>query len=208
MRGQIKAIPTFYKGVEFRSRLEARWACFFDSASIEWVYEPEGFSFNGKRYLPDFYFPKWKLYAEIKPAQSEEASDICREFTGASGRAIVLLDGAPWDVPENHLRIYDLFCHDLGDSSGGASSWSVYWVGFERDQEARLCLHRPDNYKTLYANHFEDELGCLEDGSDSRWNPCICQYNFDFAKSAKFEHGEKPDFNKYMQKLGRSEGWL
>ena len=26
-----KAIPTFYNGIEFRSRLEARWAIFFDN---------------------------------------------------------------------------------------------------------------------------------------------------------------------------------
>jgi hypothetical protein len=26
----MKAIPTIYQGVEYRSRLEARWAAFFD----------------------------------------------------------------------------------------------------------------------------------------------------------------------------------
>lgn len=51
----IKAIQTRYKGYNFRSRLEARWAVFFDALGIKWEYEPEGFELpNGERYLPDF----------------------------------------------------------------------------------------------------------------------------------------------------------
>ena len=42
----LKAIETFYNGYRFRSRLEARWAVFFDSAGIEYVYEPEGFKLD------------------------------------------------------------------------------------------------------------------------------------------------------------------
>lgn len=37
------AIPTTYKGVTFRSKLEARWAVFFDTLGIEWEYEPQGY---------------------------------------------------------------------------------------------------------------------------------------------------------------------
>jgi hypothetical protein len=50
MNYTIKSHPTFYKDVLFRSRLEARWAAFFDLAGWEWEYEPvdlEGWS-------PDF----------------------------------------------------------------------------------------------------------------------------------------------------------
>lgn len=39
----IKAIETGYKGFRFRSRLEARWAIFFDVLDVPWEYEPEGF---------------------------------------------------------------------------------------------------------------------------------------------------------------------
>jgi len=35
----ITAIPTEYAGCTFRSRLEARWAVFFDAMRIEWQYE-------------------------------------------------------------------------------------------------------------------------------------------------------------------------
>ena len=51
----IAAIPTEYKGYRFRSRLEARWAVFFDLCGMQWEYEPEGFSLgDGRGYLPDF----------------------------------------------------------------------------------------------------------------------------------------------------------
>lgn len=39
----IKAIETKYKGYRFRSRLEARWAVFFDALGVRWEYEIEGF---------------------------------------------------------------------------------------------------------------------------------------------------------------------
>lgn len=59
LKGQrmtIKAIETRYKGYRFRSRLEARWAVFFDALGLEWKYEPEGFELqDGTRYLPDFW---------------------------------------------------------------------------------------------------------------------------------------------------------
>ena len=39
----MKAIQTEYKGYLFRSRLEARWAVFFDACGVRWEYEPEGY---------------------------------------------------------------------------------------------------------------------------------------------------------------------
>ena len=50
----IKAIETVYNGYRFRSRLEARWAVFFDALGLEYEYEPEGFSLGAGGYLPDF----------------------------------------------------------------------------------------------------------------------------------------------------------
>jgi len=62
----IQAIETEYKGYRFRSRLEARWAVFFDEAGICWEYEKEGFEFDDMRYLPDFYLPESNVWVEIK----------------------------------------------------------------------------------------------------------------------------------------------
>jgi len=50
----IGAIPTRYRSCWFRSRLEARWAVFFDRMGIGWQYEPQGYYVGGKPYLPDF----------------------------------------------------------------------------------------------------------------------------------------------------------
>jgi len=66
----IKAIETRYAGYHFRSRLEARWAVFFDSLKIKYRYEPEGFKFDGECYLPDFYLPDLRMFAEVKPDAS------------------------------------------------------------------------------------------------------------------------------------------
>lgn len=60
----IKAIPTTYSGVNFRSRLEARWAAFFDLAGIRWDYEP----LDMEGWTPDFRLDLQEpLYAEVKP---------------------------------------------------------------------------------------------------------------------------------------------
>lgn len=61
-------IETFYNGTNYRSRLEARYAVLFDSLKLEYVYEPECFiTYNGFKYTPDFYLPKYNIYVEIKP---------------------------------------------------------------------------------------------------------------------------------------------
>ena len=58
----IKAIETEYDGHRFRSRLEARWAVFFNAIGLAYEYEIEGFEMDGTRYLPDFYIPSFLLY--------------------------------------------------------------------------------------------------------------------------------------------------
>ena len=58
-------IPTKYKGITFRSRLEARWAMFFDQLGWRWEYEP----FDGHGYIPDFVLLGDRPCAiEVKPA--------------------------------------------------------------------------------------------------------------------------------------------
>ena len=69
----IKAIETRYKGYRFRSRLEARWAVFFDNLGIPWEYEKEGYIITDKQiegrtwpYLPDFFLPVLGCHVEVK----------------------------------------------------------------------------------------------------------------------------------------------
>lgn len=73
----LKAIETVYAGYRFRSRLEARWAVFFDTLGIAWEYEKEGYDLGEAGwYLPDFWLPDAFQWVEIK---AQEPSDIERE---------------------------------------------------------------------------------------------------------------------------------
>lgn len=72
----VKAIETEYNGYRFRSRLEARWAVFFDALGVKYQYEPEGFELDGgERYLPDFWLPKEQMWVEIKPELPDVSID-------------------------------------------------------------------------------------------------------------------------------------
>ena len=55
MRQNIKAKETYYDGYRFRSRLEARWAVFFNNIGLEYEYKMEGF--NMKQYLIFYSMP-------------------------------------------------------------------------------------------------------------------------------------------------------
>jgi hypothetical protein len=64
MTFRAAAIPTVYSGVQFRSRLEARWAAMFDLLKYPWEYEP--LDLNG--YIPDFVLSfKTPMIVEVKP---------------------------------------------------------------------------------------------------------------------------------------------
>ncbi len=81
----IKPIRTAYNNYLFRSRLEARWAVFFDALGIRYEYEPE-MQEVGKiqvyNYIPDFFLPDLDLYVEIKGQQPNET-----ELSKAAGWA-------------------------------------------------------------------------------------------------------------------------
>lgn len=63
----IPSIPTTYAGINMRSRLEAKWAAFFDQIGWRWTYEP----FQGDGYIPDFMIHGADpLLIEVKPAPS------------------------------------------------------------------------------------------------------------------------------------------
>lgn len=64
----MTARETIYNGVLYRSRLEARWAIFFDVVGVEFQYEPKQFLTGEGLYLPDFYLPTLRMWIEIKPA--------------------------------------------------------------------------------------------------------------------------------------------
>lgn len=96
----IQAIETKYNGYRFRSRLEARWAVFFDTLGIRYEYEKEGYDLHdtfyevvtyqsfesedyfigrgfvkGGHYLPDFWLPDNDAFVEIKGETVSSASE-------------------------------------------------------------------------------------------------------------------------------------
>lgn len=108
--GEIKAIETVYKGYRFRSRLEARWAVFFDALGVEYEYEPEGYVLsNGEKYLPDFYLPKLRIYVEVKNAN------------------VNLIEFSPDDYVHfngEQKEKYGAFMHDM--TQNGYGVWFVF----------------------------------------------------------------------------------
>jgi len=79
------AIPTLYKGVRLRSRLEARWACVFDQVYWDWEYEP----FDAKGYIPDFIIRRriGNYIVEIKPIDCLVSDDGQKRLTECVAKA-------------------------------------------------------------------------------------------------------------------------
>lgn len=76
----MKPIPTEYDGVLYRSRLEARWAVFFEALGIPAIYEPFVIENNGLSWKPDFILMNGvfgsiekKLCVEVKPKKPNDA---------------------------------------------------------------------------------------------------------------------------------------
>ena len=86
----IKALETSYRGHRFRSRLEARWAVFFDAIGWAWEYEPQGYALRGGLcYLPDFLV-EGDYFVEVKPAlpTDEEKTKALRLAKGLNSTVV------------------------------------------------------------------------------------------------------------------------
>lgn len=108
----VRAIPTHYKGITFRSRLEASWAGYFDFLKLAWFYEPEGYEVGrGVGWLPDFYLPERKLLVEAK-AWKGEGLDKAAHFVLRTGRDVLI------SLPNGRFLLcskYDWFALELGE---------------------------------------------------------------------------------------------
>lgn len=71
--GIIDPTATTYRGVLFRSRLEADFARYLDDSSLDWRYESRLFGPSGSGYLPDFEIvrPDGPDWIEVKPTLAE-----------------------------------------------------------------------------------------------------------------------------------------
>jgi hypothetical protein len=170
MNISIKPIETMYWGYRFRSRLEARWAVFFDAAGIEWEYEAQGFEINGRNYLPDFWLPRLKTYVEVEPneEEAEKAKPLMQALAQGSSYCAQIVIGAPeYDNPPSVLGY-------LPHGESGLCHWAE--CQFCGRVCAQLCwctpggveiMKRPPQSTHLRVKHAMDE-----------------------AQGARFEHGE------------------
>lgn len=166
MSTTIKALPTTYAGVEFRSRIEARWALFFDQLGVTWAYEPEGYALPSGNYLPDFWLPSisggcWFEVKGVNPTDTE--CQLMLELTEATGHVGVIAHG---DMPRQFTDIghdipwgagqFDIM--RIGPGWDNHYAWCICFtcgrLGLEFDARSeRICNHDPNRNKDRNGDH-------------------------------------------------------
>jgi hypothetical protein len=160
----IKAIETTYKGYRFRSRLEARWAIYFDTCGIEWEYEKEGYDLgDAGYYLPDFWLPQVEMWAEVKGRSfTTDEENKCKVLASESGNEVLMLEG----LPDN--RWYWAWTQQGYLDQYGVTDYHGYHIAEHRFYGGPGC----DN---------PDDEGVLTENAKN---------GIAAARSARFEHGE------------------
>lgn len=177
----ISPIETYYKGCRFRSRLEARWAVFFDNVGVEWQYEPEGFLLDGNvKYLPDFYLPEMNAWIEIKGTMSEYDENKIKKFVDA-GNTIYILGSIP---PEG----YDIFFFYDHCEKYPEYSWNLW------DWPYVPCVC-PTCGKFGIQFDGRGERICRHDAGDKgySYDADVLVEAYRAARCARFEFGETPE---------------
>lgn len=211
--GQIRAIETEYNGYRFRSRLEARWAVFFDALGVRYEYEPEGYELpSGKKYLPDFRVmchgtrgvrdgEPFALYIEVKGHMTEKDAAKIREFVGKKMVPNTWPDGETHgyiEVPENPTLVVG------GIPDEGKELDGDLYGAYDRMDGTNIY---PFNYETIDGDYFAAYPAAHRGnfylmGDDSNYingddMPAIRQA-YRTARQARFEHNEKP-FGRSVQ---------
>jgi hypothetical protein len=139
----IKAIETSYKGYRFRSRLEARWAVFFDALGVSWDYEPEGYDLGELGwYLPDFFIQgnrSYGPYIEIKGQAPTklEVQKLCALCSDKTAYGAIV-----WGVPgdESWISIHKEGMRDGGEDCGTFAGYLTNSWGVELQAREKLAI--------------------------------------------------------------------
>jgi len=164
---EIKSKPTVYDGYEFRSRIEARWAVFFDAMGIKYHYEYQDFILpDGTRYLPDFFLPGYG-YAEVKPdgGFTDEAKKKCEQLCLLIKENILMLEGVP------DFRSFQFYGCDYDPAECGTLEGVIFGHG---KYSGRIYTYPEWTDKDGF---FKDE-----DVMDSTFNDAVYK-----SRAAKFE---------------------
>lgn len=175
MSTTIQAIQTKYAGCRFRSRLEARWAVFFDAMGYKWEFEPQGYVLKDYGpYLPDFWLPQFRLWVEVKGEESQGDLDKITALAVEHKSAGVLVVGLP---ALNHYP---------------GSVWCPYANGSELigfftldDKVEGHPVFRDWDSVTCQACHYGNSHWQSRDFYGSKYLKAI-----EAATSARFEFGE------------------
>lgn len=172
----MEAIETEYNGYRFRSRLEARWAVFFDAINAPYNYEPEGFVFeDGTCYLPDFYLKNVSgrgtrnIFVEIKGVLND--IDLHKVELFSRHKPIIIFGQIPDKDDSCNLDYQkddDDNIYNLAYSEG---NW--YWTEPKASIHEGLVLDYPDNPYS-YVDKY------------------LTMAAYDVARKVRFEHGQTP----------------
>lgn len=202
----MRALDTQYKGYRFRSRLEARWAVFFDALGIEYQYEPQGYElrpvglprpideggadwenddkYGPLPYLPDFWLPQQECWIEIKPTEPSTLEVLKAARLSAATQKDVYLFFGPIPYPLDELNL------DIEGEYDGA--YRIFAGGDGMDNHYQWCECPACG-----------RLGIEFSGYGGRIDRCDTPYEpitlgtprlasaYAAARSARFEHGER-----------------
>lgn len=152
-----RGIPTTYRSTRFRSRLEARWATFFDLIRWPWVYEP----FDTDDWIPDFLvrgaFP---FLVEVGPCataaeyvdkgeKARSAYPTARRVLASDDDVAVLHVAERWTLIVGITPVYE----EAGWASTAAGFWAIDGAGdsdaaatwYYCDECGILGLESPDH---------------------------------------------------------------
>ena len=183
----MKPIETEYKGYRFRSRLEARWAIFFDACGVDWEYEPEGYDLgDGLYYLPDFLLhgvdgrDGGDLYVEVKGQMTDLDALKINRFAEQGGKVLVV-----GRLPEGD-DAQDI-SEDISDRaySCNREGWP-YEFNFETIDGDHFAAH-PGINKDGRFELFGDDSSYLCDQDDR-----ATEKAYRLARQARFEYGQTP----------------
>lgn len=171
----MRAIPTIYRGNRYRSRLEARWAAFFDVIGWSYTYEP----FDADGYIPDFVIHgDSPLLIEVKPAvtRADYFAAIPKLEAGVSNHwkhDYLILGASPVaKLPNSFTSDYPAACvlgelHQADD--GDISEWSPgIGLWFECSECLQLNIfHDSLCYRGRPCGHYDGDhfLGHVRRGS-------------------------------------------
>ncbi len=176
----IRSRPTSYNGIQFRSRLEAHWAEYFDFCGWIWSFEPEGFLLgNGATYLPDFYLSSLDLFVECR-GTLERSMRKTALFLKESRRPVLVA------LPQGRF-----FLAADEDAETGEST-RVFWEAMFDGDRARI-------------EEFQSSISCFcEVEEDAVGGPSRFFANTGF--SSPDYCGYAPDWYNSMKDRSRSDG--